>query len=324
MSTKTTLLEILLDNKEKYISGQDLADKIGVSRNAVWKAMEQLRSSGYKIESKPSTGYKLVGDTDLITTESIKDLLQVPCNLKVFDTVDSTNNVAKEFKSLNLPTIVIANKQTAGRGRMGRTFYSPANSGLYMSIAFKPLFDLNKSMNITMATAVAVCRALEKTAHANPKIKWVNDIFVNGKKVCGILTEGQTNFESGQIESLIVGIGVNCFPSDIPKDLSNIAGPVSEDKSSFSRSVLAAEIINQFFYILDDMDEKSFLNEYRTKCFILGKPIYVYPHLEHKGIKARAIDIADNGGLIIEYMEGLKSRQMTTLTTGEVSIRLEQ
>lgn len=321
MSTKSKLLEIFTENKDDYISGQNLAATLGLSRNAIWKAVEQLRNSGFEIESKPSLGYKLVGETDIMTFDSINELLSIPCKLKVFDSVSSTNDIAKENPPSITPTIVVANKQTKGRGRRGRDFFSPENSGIYMSIAFEPSFDINKSLFVTMATALAVCHAVEKVAKVYPRIKWVNDIFVNDKKVCGILTEGQTNFESGKIDSLIVGIGINCFPSKVPEDLQDIVGWLSDDHSKFSRSELAAEIINEFFLVLEDMESKEFLREYKNKCFIIGKQIMVYPKMDGKGIKARAINIDENGGLKIEYLEGINARRTEVITTGEVTIR---
>lgn len=323
MSTKSKLLEVFTEKKNEYISGQDLATALGLSRNAIWKAVEQLRNSGFEIESKPSLGYRLIGETDILTFDSINESLKIPCKLKVFDSVGSTNDVAKENPPTSKPTIIISNKQTKGRGRRGRNFFSPEGSGIYMSIAFEPNFDIDKSLFVTMATALAVCHAIEKLCNVNPKIKWVNDIFVNGKKVCGILTEGQTSFESGKIDSIIVGIGLNCFPSKVPDELKDIVGWLAEAPGDFTRSQLASEIINEFFSILDEMESKDFLREYRNKCFILGKQIYVYPRINGDGIRARAIDIDDTGGLIVEYLEGINSRQMLTITTGEVNIRTD-
>lgn len=324
MSTRTELLKLLMENTGIYLSGQKIGDTLQVSRNAVWKAMQQLRSEGYHIESKPSIGYRLKTKSNILTEASVSGSLRFPCDLKVFDTVDSTNNIAKELPAGDLPVMIIANKQEAGRGRLGRSFASPAGTGLYMTVALRPHFDLSKSLYVTMAAAVAVCRAIEKTAGVKARIKWVNDLFIGGKKVCGILTEAQTNFETGKIDSLIIGIGVNCFPGSFPEELKEIAGAVSPQKNSFSRGELAAEIFNELMEVLDDLDSRSFLREYRTKCFILGKNILVHPAVNSRPVRARAIDIDENGGLVVEYMEGRRMRQIDTLTTGEVSIRVEE
>lgn len=324
MSTRTELLKLLMENTGIYLSGQKIGDTLQVSRNAVWKAMQQLRSEGYHIESKPSIGYRLKTKSNILTEASVSGSLRFPCDLKVFDTVDSTNNIAKELPAGDLPMMIIANKQEAGRGRLGRSFASPAGTGLYMTVALRPHFDLSKSLYVTMAAAVAVCRAIEKTAGVKARIKWVNDLFIGGKKVCGILTEAQTNFETGKIDSLIIGIGVNCFPGSFPEELKEIAGAVSPQKNNFSRGELAAEIFNELMEVLDDLDSRSFLREYRTKCFILGKNILVHPAVNSRPVRARAIDIDENGGLVVEYMEGRRMRQIDTLTTGEVSIRVEE
>jgi len=193
-----------------------------------------------------------------------------------------------------------------------------------MTLALRPTFDLDKALYVTMAVAVAVCHAMEKVAGIRGRIKWVNDIFYQNKKVCGILTEAQSNFETGKIDKLIIGIGVNCFPGSLPEELKDIAGPLAQSPDAFSRGQLAAEIFNETMDMLKDLESKAFLREYRSKCFILGKNIYVHPNLDKKSIRARAIDIDENGGLVVEYMEGRKIRQMETLTTGEVSIRLDE
>ena len=321
MSTRTQLLKLLSENTGVFLSGQKIGEELKVSRNAVWKAMQQLREEGYHIESRARVGYRLKTKSNLLTEASVSGNLRYPCNLQVFDTVTSTNDIAKEIPAAHMPALIIANKQEAGRGRLGRSFVSPAGTGLYMSVALNPRFDLSKALYVTMAAAVAVCRAIEIVADEKVRIKWVNDLFLRERKVCGILTEAQTNFETGKIDGLIIGIGVNCFPGSFPEELENIAGPVSQKKNAFSRGQLAAEIFNQITEVLEDIESREFLREYRTRCFILGKDILVHPNLSGKPIKARAIDLDDNGGLVVEYMEGRKMRQIDILTTGEVSIR---
>lgn len=323
MSTKSNLLKLLMENQGRYLSGQKIGEELAVSRNAIWKAMNQLKEEGYQIESKASTGYRLKNKSNMLSDAGISGDLKFPCDLHVFDTIDSTNNFAKTLTIGNKPAFIVANKQTAGRGRLGRTFVSPAGTGLYLSICMKPDFDLDKSLYVTMAAAVAVARAIDKVCGVRVKIKWVNDLFYNNKKVCGILTEAQTNFETGRIDNLIVGIGINCFPGSFPEEIADIAGSVSERRGSFSRNELASEIFNQMMDIIQDFQTRAFFTEYRTRCFILGKDIYIHPNLSEKSIKARAIDIDDNGGLVIEYMEGRRMREIETINTGEVSIRFE-
>lgn len=323
MSTRTELLKLFQENAGIYLSGQRIGDELQISRNAIWKAVNQLRKEGYDIESKSGSGYLFTKKDNRLSFDAITTHLRYPCELKVFDVTDSTNNVAKESHVGLKPLMVVADRQTAGRGRLGRSFASPGGSGIYMTLALRPTFDLDKSLYVTMAVAVAVCRAIERVAGIKTRIKWVNDIFYQQKKVCGILTEAQTNFETGKIDTLIIGIGVNCFPGSLPEELKDIAGCLA-DTDAFSRAELAAEIANEALDILEDLNSMAFLREYRSKCFILGKNIYIHPNLDNRSIRARAIDIDDNGGLVVEYMEGRKMRQMETLTTGEVSIRLDE
>lgn len=324
MSTRIKLLNLFTENAGAYLSGQRIGDELQISRTAIWKAVNQLRKEGYDIQSKSGAGYLFKRKENLVTFDAIANHLRYPCELKVFDEVGSTNDIAKETHVGLKPLLVVADRQTAGRGRLGRTFASPGDAGLYMTLALRPTFDLDKALYVTMAVAVAVCRAIEKVTGVKGRIKWVNDIFYKQKKVCGILTEAQSNFETGKIDTLIIGIGVNCFPGPLPTELKEIAGCLADVSGSFSRSELAAEIANETLDILEDLNSMAFLREYRSKCFILGKNIYIHPNLDQRSIRARAIDIDENGGLVVEYMEGKKMRQMETLTTGEVSIRLNE
>ena len=192
MSTKLTLLEVLNQNTNTYLSGQQLADQLGVSRNAVWKAMKKLQDQGFTIESKAGTGYRLMEQSDIITKDYLAENLTVPCRIQIHDVLDSTNRVARELEPSDVadkPHLIIANEQTKGRGRLGRSFWSPPSTGLYMTLAFRPNFGLDKAMLITTIAAVAVCRAMDQVTGLRPKIKWVNDIYLGDKKVCGIMTE---------------------------------------------------------------------------------------------------------------------------------------
>ena len=217
MSTKSRLLALLSENTEKYISGQQAADMLGVSRAAVNKAATALRNEGYNICGRTGLGYSLREKADILTEASVSLGISVPCRLHVYDSVKSTNDVAKELTPGSVPEVVIADSQTGGRGRLGRSFSSPSGSGIYMSVCLKPDFELDKSLFVTMAAAVAVSRAIEKVTGKKPRIKWVNDLFLGSKKICGILTEAQTSLESGQIDRLIIGIGVNCFFEKRPR-----------------------------------------------------------------------------------------------------------
>ncbi len=328
MSTKLKLLEIFNDNGAEYMSGQELAEMLNLSRNSVWKAVKTLQTEGFEIESKAGIGYRLVQTTDVISIDYMRDALDFPCKIHVLDEVDSTNDYAKRIQDFTNTNIVIANSQTKGRGRLGRSFYSPHSKGLYMSLSFVPKFSLDKSMLITAISALAVCQAIEEATGIGPKIKWVNDIYLQGKKVCGILTEAETNFETGSISRIIVGIGVNCFEQPFPEELAEKATYIKSATKEFNRSQLAALIIKKFFYLIENYDRRTLLRDYKSRSMILGQQISLYgtsygalPENGGRGIRARAIDIDENGGLVVEYMEGRRAREMDTITSGEVSIR---
>lgn len=332
MSTKLSLLEIFNENKCKYISGQELADRLGISRNSVWKAIKKLQEQGYHIDSMAATGYRLVDNSDIISEDYLKENIKHPCKIHVLEKVDSTNNYAKTIYDCTLPQIIVANEQTVGRGRLGRTFHSPAGAGLYMTIAFRPDFGLDRAMLTTAMSAVAATRAIEKVTGLHPKIKWVNDIYLNDKKVCGILTEAESNFETGMIDKIIVGLGINCFEAAMPDEIKDVACYLENPDQNFSRNELATAVANEFFEMLENFDQFSMLREYKTRSFILGEQILIFnPAIARSigrsaerlndGIRARAIDIDTNGGLVVEFLEGRRSREMETLTTGEITVR---
>lgn len=323
MSVKQQVLQALEENKGTSLSGEMLAEAMGVSRAAVHKAIKSLREDGYEIRAVTNKGYCLAPESDLLSAEGIRTYLAEPLKelpFHVYKTVDSTNNAAKKLALEGSPhgTTVLAHHQSHGKGRLGRTFISPANTGIYMSILLKPEFDMSRSVLITTAASVAVTRAIEKVCGLQPQIKWVNDIYVSGKKVCGILTEAITDFETGQIQNLILGIGINCSTDGFPEDLLDIAGALEGD---FSKNQLAAEVLNQLIPLVDHIEERTFIEDYKNHSMVLGKTVTVYKggcHEGAEGVTARVLDIDHNGGLMVLYSSG----QQETLSTGEISIRL--
>lgn len=331
MSTKSQILDIFSNRASEYISGQELADLLGLSRNSVWKAIKKLQDEGFAIESKTSVGYRLIQKGDVLSAGCIKEALHFPCKIILLETVDSTNNYAKRMGDISMPNLIISKEQTQGRGRLGRSFYSPISKGLYMTIVFEPDFGLDKSMLITAISALAVCQAIEEVVGVGPKIKWVNDIYLQDKKICGILTEAESNFETGNISRIIVGIGVNCFEQVFPESIQGKATYLQNPKNEFTRNDLAAAIVNKFFALLDNFDKKQLLREYKSRSMILGEQILLYgtsygqmPENGGRGVKARAIDIDENGGLVVEYLEGRRSREMDVITSGEVTVRKDE
>lgn len=322
MSTKAELLEFLQSADGRFVSGQEIADHLKISRNSVWKAVTALKKDGYQIEGRSKAGYRIAGSGGGLSVAEIQSFLNARADVEVYDSVTSTNDIAKLKSLTHRPIAIIANKQTEGRGRYGRAFASPSGTGLYMTIALKPMFSLQKSPFVTMATAVAVCRAINKVCNIEPGIKWVNDIYYKKKKVCGILTEAQTSLETGIIDRLIIGIGINCFPGSFPAELRKIAGALTDTAHSFSRSELAAEVINELVPILMDLEAMSFMSEYRRRCFILGHRVRIHPTHDEEGIAAKALAIEDDGALLVEYQEGPKKGTRESIRSGEISVSI--
>lgn len=323
MSTKGELIKILEINRGLAVSGEELAQRLGVSRNAVWKAINSLREEGYPIDAAQNRGYRLSGSSDIISAEGIEAILGSHAemfNITVLDEVDSTNLAVRRLAGEGAPagTIVIANSQTGGRGRLGRSFFSPQGGGLYMSVLLRPSFDAEQAVLITTAVSVAVCRVIERTTGKSPQIKWVNDIFMNGKKVCGISTEAITDFESGKIDCVIIGIGINCTPSKVPAELRDIVGFVMEDGARVSRNELAAELICELENLEKTVSEQSFVDEYRKRSLVIGKKIKIISGQDTE--LATALNIDERGGLIVRTESGLTK----TLCSGEISIRLNE
>lgn len=320
MSVRDSVLRALTESGGNAVSGARLAEDLGVSRTAVWKAVKSLRESGYPIESGTNRGYTLGAGADVLSGEAVSALMKEDIPVRYYDTVTSTNEKAKELViSEGLETgLVIANCQTGGRGRLGRTFVSPAGAGIYMSLIARPDFDMSRSVLVTTAAAVAVAKALEELYDLRPQIKWVNDVYLDGRKITGILTEALTDFESGQIDRIIVGIGINCFESKAAEEAADAYGFIGGD---ISRAKIAAKVTDIFAPMLRGLDSGDFIDDYRKLCFVTGRDVLVYKagtlgRDDARPLRARAVGIDDDGGLIIEH-DGVRE----TLTSGEVSVR---
>lgn len=326
MATKDLVLEALQRSGENYLSGEALSEELGISRTAVWKAIRILRDEGYTIKAVTNRGYRLIHEEDVITEKSLREHLFTRYKnnrLYIYDTLDSTNNRAKQLALENAShgTTVIAMQQTAGKGRLGRSFFSP-REGIYLSIIIKPTFDLSKSVLVTAAASVAVAQAIESVCGRQAQIKWVNDVYLDGKKICGILTEGITDFETGHIESLVIGIGVNTSVKDFPDELRDTVGAVDGE---YSRAALAAEIISRTLKFAENIESREFIREYRDRSMVVGKNVTVYkgiysisPEKELEGRSAKVLGIDDDGGLEVIYAD--EKREL--LTSGEISVRI--
>lgn len=322
MELKDQVLKLLEENRGNTINGAKLANELSVTRSAIWKAMKTLQKEGYHIEAVTNKGYCLLSYNDIVSAQSIIPYLRGEAThfqLEVHQSVTSTNTLAKEKASQGAAsgTVIIAREQTQGRGRMGRSFYSPNTSGIYFSIILRPHLNLEDSLLITTATAVAVAKAMETVAHVKAEIKWVNDIYVAGKKVCGILTEASLNFESGGLEYAVVGIGINIQTNDFPEDIKHVAGSLYQDKPQDApiTSMLLAEVLNNLADCMNSLTDKKYLQEYRDRSFLIGKDILVIKG--STSTLAKAIDLDDKARLVVEY----EDHRIETLNSGEVSVR---
>ncbi|WBW49828.1 biotin--[acetyl-CoA-carboxylase] ligase [Peptoniphilus equinus] len=318
MSTKDKVLKILESNRATPISGEEMAERLGVSRTAVWKAVKTLKEEGHTILSKTNSGYKLDAASDVLDKWAIaknldSDLQAV--DIRIYDTIDSTNTEAKRLlatEDLSNFTLLVANEQTKGRGRQGKTFASPKSTGVYFSIVFFPrdTFSYSSFDLVTIKAAVAVVDAIEKTTGTTTDIKWVNDIFLGHKKICGILTEADTDFESRKVRSIITGIGINItteFDGSLPA-----AGSLKPD--NLLRSELVAAVVNAFYHALYHMTDAEVLERYKAHSMLLGRDVSF--ELNGKKYEAVAKDINAAGNLIVDA-EGTTM----TLSSGEVSVK---
>lgn len=325
LSTKEQLLTLFENNKGTYLSGEEIAEKLSISRSAVWKAVKGLRNEGYSIDAVTNKGYSLSVKTDILSVQGIQKYLKPICsnlNIEVLPSLDSTNNFAREKAVLGMQEgyVVIANTQTNGKGRKGREFFSPSNTGIYMSLVLRPSHcSLKQATKLTAMAAVAVCEAIEIVSNEKAQIKWVNDVYVKGKKVCGILTEASLGLEDNFLECAIIGIGVNVsLPIDgFPKEIQNIAGAVFENAQNDGKNRIAAEILNRFMSYYTVLPKVNYTEQYRSRNFVIGKEILV--NLSDKQKKAVALDIDDEFHLIVKY----DNNKTETLSSGEISIRVQ-
>lgn len=322
MSTIDGVLAVLTQ-ADAPVSGERLARKLGVSRNSVWKAIEQLRKEGYAIEAATNRGYKLVDAPDRIRIAGIRPWLnpgEIGGRMELHRTLDSTNTRAKALAANGAPHgyLVIAESQTGGKGRMGRAFFSPEHSGVYISYVLHPGMLAEKAVMITSMAAVAVARAIEAVADVKVGIKWVNDLYINARKVCGILCEASMDFESGQLEYAVLGIGVNVAAMRFPEELDAIATSIeNECGRPVSRNRLIAEISNQLNVLYGQLESLEFMGENRKRSVVIGQDVQVIRGGE--SFPAHALDIDDQGRLVIRTGKGF-----SRVNSGEVSLKLQR
>lgn len=321
MNVKDELIKELAESGGEYVSGAALADKLGVSRNAVWKAVNAIKEEGYGIESSPK-GYKLSKDNNRLSAEVIRSALtgkNTDRKIVVLEETDSTNIAAKELAASGAPhgTVVAADRQTAGRGRMNRSFVSPSGKGLYMSVVIRPELDMKFVPMITSAAAVAASFAVEKLCGHEVQIKWVNDLYMNGKKICGILTEASLDLEIKSLEYAVVGIGINVrsMKDDFDDELNLRAASVEDETGIvIDRNLLCAEILNNLDIWLGKIEDRSYILEYRRREYLTGK--YISAEYGGKTISGTAVGIDRNANLMVELPNG----EIINLNSGEATL----
>lgn len=251
----------------------------------------------------------------MLSAENINTKLNCNAHVLCFDTIDSTNSEAKRnsHKLNSTPLLFVANAQTAGRGRLGRSFYSPKDTGLYMSLMLKAKDDIQDTVCMTTAVSVCVTDAIKELCGIDAQIKWVNDIYIDSKKVCGILCEAVTDDMTSKIKGIIIGIGINISTTDFPDELTATASSLGH---TVDKNRLCALITDNIVTMYENIETRAFIDEYKKRSLVLGKKI----NYTENGVtkEATAVDIDNNGGLIIETENGTK-----TLSTGEITIRIK-
>ena len=354
MSTKNNVLQALNSLKDgEFLSGEELASSCSVSRTAIWKAIKSLQDDGYKIEAVTNRGYRILSVPDKLDSKIIFSKLADNGNFGLqvftFDSIDSTNSEAKrravevgafrdaagnlteKGKAAHL-SVFAAESQTGGKGRLGRTFVSTKDCGVYFSLLYSPRGGVKNPALYTAAAAVAVVRAVSKLYGEDSSIKWVNDVFLGGKKICGILVEGIANFETGCIDAAVVGIGINILKNPVLEgEITKIAGSIEEAKSlngekmpNISKNDLIAEVVQnliEFYGAFENSDEKiksEMIQEYRARSMLTEKSVSVNPVAGTNGESYKAVvkDIDEEMRLVVQTESG----EIRKLSSGEVSL----
>lgn len=326
MTTKEKILTLFESSRGVYFSGEDIAQTLSISRAAVWKAVKALQNEGYAIDAVTNKGYCLSAKTDILSVQGIHKYLRPEIReyeIAVLTTALSTNGEVREKAEAGASEgyTVLANEQTAGRGRLGRSFFSPRDTGIYMSQLLRPQnCTAEQATRITTMAAVAMCEAIEEVSGEKAEIKWVNDIFVLGKKVCGILTEGSFNLENGRLDYAVLGAGVNLYqPKDgFPEELKDIAGAVLNEHQDDGKNRLVSEFLNRFYGYYTASDPSGYVREYQRRSFVVGKQVIL---LSAEGSKpAEVIGIDDHCRLLARHEDGTE----VCYSSGEIKIQMEK
>jgi len=322
MSVRDDVLMLLEQHRGEFVSGEELARQLFVTRNAVWKAVSALRAQGYTVDAVTNRGYRLSGESGIFSAQSVRRFLGDDdgwFSVEAVETVTSTNTVLKERAAAGAPegTVLIAQQQTGGRGRLGRSFSSPKGTGLYTSILLRPKMRAEQALFLTTAVAVAVAEAIEEQSGKPAGIKWVNDIWIDGLKVCGILTEASLDLEGGGLEYAVVGWGINLVEPQggFPEELRGIAGAVFDAPPSAEvQSRLIASVLRRFKHYYETFSDRTFWQDYCDRSILIGKEITI---LGADPQPAFVLGIDADCRLRVRLENG----EERLLSSGEVSVR---
>lgn len=312
----------LLKSTSDYVSGQDICNQLGVSRTAVWKNINALKQGGYEIDSVNNKGYRLISEPDIINEMRIREYMHTKWmakNIIYLPVTDSTNTQAKRLgeEGAEHGTLVVTQCQTAGRGRRGRSWESPEGN-VYFTFVLRPDVEVSRASMITLISALALAKAIEKVTGLHTQIKWPNDVVANGKKLCGILTESSTDLE--YINYVVVGIGINVNQISFPEEIADKASSLLlELGHSVNRGEVLGEFLNLFemYYeiFIETEDMSGLIDTYNEMLVNCGREVKIIEKENERILKAIGID--ENGGLIVENPEGVRE----SIISGEVSVR---
>ncbi len=319
------VLELLREKQGEFVSGEDLSSKLGISRTAVWKHIQGLRREGYRIEARPRQGYLLSSLPDLLVPrELIRELARDRLGSEIhhYQTLDSTNRKAKDLAAHGAAegTVVIAEEQTAGAGRMGRNWFSPAGKGIWMSVILRPTMLPADAPKITLLSAVATVRAIEDLYGLPAAIKWPNDVLISGKKVCGILTEMVGEMDA--LHYLVVGIGINAnleerdFPPPLRRRATSLKVELGRKVDRRALTVQCLRKLGQVYTLLEEEGFAPVLRLWKRYSATLGEQVVVQTPSER--IEGRAVDVDADGALWVQTWYGRRR-----VVAGDVTLRGE-
>jgi BirA family biotin operon repressor/biotin-[acetyl-CoA-carboxylase] ligase len=312
MSTKHKLLNHLRNHHYQWVSGEQISTQLGISRTAIWKQINRLKSDGHEIDSAPKKGYRLITEADLLVLETIQARLCTRVMgqpaIHMLQQTDSTNLQAKILAGRGAAegTVVVADTQSHGRGRRGRTWFSPPGRSIYTSLILRPPIAPFQAPQITLMTAVAVAKSLNRKIGLDAKIKWPNDILIRGKKIAGILTE--ISMEMDVVDFVVVGLGINVNSrrEEMPSEIQDIVTSIHiESGSNLSRSTLLCNLLEDFEVCYEQLKKEGFgpiMDQWRMMTDIIGQKVYVdVLDTRHTGT-VQAVD--DDGVLILRDDQG--------------------